>query len=175
VSHDLVDDTSDELLNHLRSVNLINHPNDRVKVIYHPEFVSPEQSAVRHGLRPVRARLPHGRLPQLLRTVGYTPLECVARGIPAVTSDLSGFGAYVLRATSRATRTMASFVCPRRYTSFRDSAMKVADYLYDFTQYGRRERISLRNRIESSADRFDWHELVVHYNNAHQLAIERMS
>ena len=26
---------------------------------------------------------------------GYTPMECVAMGLPAVTTDLSGFGAYV--------------------------------------------------------------------------------
>jgi glycogen(starch) synthase len=174
VSHDLVDDTSDELLNHLRSVNLINHPNDRVKVIYHPEFITPSNPLFGMDYDQFVRGCHMGIFPSYYEPWGYTPLECVARGIPAVTSDLSGFGAYV-QSHVEGHEDDGIMVCPRRHTSFRDSAMKVADYLYDFTQYGRRERISLRNRIESSADRFDWHELVVHYNNAHQLAIERMS
>ena len=40
VTHNMVDDAGDEILNHLRAVHLFNGQEDRVKVIFHPEFVS---------------------------------------------------------------------------------------------------------------------------------------
>lgn len=36
----MVNDHSNEILNHIRSMKLFNNPEDRVKVIYHPEFLS---------------------------------------------------------------------------------------------------------------------------------------
>ena len=36
-----------------------------------------------------------GIFPSYYEPWGYTPMECVALGLPAVTTDLSGFGAYV--------------------------------------------------------------------------------
>jgi glycogen synthase len=38
-THNMVDD-NDEILEHLRRVHLFNRPEDRVKVVYHPEFLS---------------------------------------------------------------------------------------------------------------------------------------
>jgi glycosyltransferase involved in cell wall biosynthesis len=36
-----------------------------------------------------------GVFPSYYEPWGYTPLECMARGVPTVTSDLSGFGDYM--------------------------------------------------------------------------------
>lgn len=36
----MVNDESNEILNHIRSMKLFNSPSDRVKIIYHPEFLS---------------------------------------------------------------------------------------------------------------------------------------
>ena len=36
-----------------------------------------------------------GIFPSYYEPWGYTPMEAIAMGVPAVTSDLSGFGAYV--------------------------------------------------------------------------------
>ena len=38
VTHDLVDDRSDPVLEKLRDLNLINLAEDRVKVVYHPQL-----------------------------------------------------------------------------------------------------------------------------------------
>ncbi len=174
VTHDLVDDSHDELLNHLRAVNLINCPDDPVKVIYHPDFITPSNPLFGMDYDQFVRGCHMGIFPSYYEPWGYTPLECVARGIPAITSDLSGFGAYVQTHVEDHDN-RGIMVCPRRHTAFKDSAAKVADWLFDFAQHERRDRIGLRNRIESSAAQFDWHELIVHYNNAHRIAIERSS
>ena len=40
ITHNMVDDASDPILNHLRRHELFNEPSDRVKVIFHPEFLN---------------------------------------------------------------------------------------------------------------------------------------
>jgi glycogen synthase len=40
VTHNMVDDVSDPIINHLRHLQLFNNPSDRVKIIFHPEFLS---------------------------------------------------------------------------------------------------------------------------------------
>src|SRR5690606_16228257 len=40
VTHTLKDDANDEILNFLRSSNLVNNRHDKVKIVYHPDFIS---------------------------------------------------------------------------------------------------------------------------------------
>lgn len=40
VTHNMVDDANDPILNQIRHVQLFNHPSDPVKIIFHPEFLS---------------------------------------------------------------------------------------------------------------------------------------
>ena len=39
-THNVVDDHKDEILNAIRKVGLFNNRHDRVKVVFHPEFLS---------------------------------------------------------------------------------------------------------------------------------------
>ena len=40
VTHNMVDDVNDPVLNELRRLQLFNAPSDRVKVVFHPEFLN---------------------------------------------------------------------------------------------------------------------------------------
>lgn len=40
VTHNMVDDASDQILNGLRRCQLFNSKDDKVKVIFHPEFLN---------------------------------------------------------------------------------------------------------------------------------------
>jgi glycogen(starch) synthase len=49
----------------------------------------------------------------------------------------------------------------------------LAGYLLHFLQLTRRQRIELRNRVERMGELFDWSALSRHYDEAHNLALER--
>lgn len=40
VTHNMEDDSKDPVLNQLRRLRLFNYPSDRVKIIFHPEFLN---------------------------------------------------------------------------------------------------------------------------------------
>jgi glycogen(starch) synthase len=114
-----------------------------------------------------------GIFPSYYEPWGYTPMECVALGLPSVTTDLSGFGAYAQRHISEHDE-QGIVVLPRREAGFDASADMLADYLLNFVQLTRRQRIELRNRVERMGELFDWSALARHYDEAHSLALERV-
>lgn len=171
VTHNLHDDAGDDILNFLRSSNLVNHEEDRVKIIYHPDFInytnplfSMEYSQFVRGCH-------MGVFPSYYEPWGYTPLECLARGVPAVTSDLAGFGDYVQQ-NMKDPHMNGIHVVKRNDRSFDDSAGQLANKLYNYIRLSRRERIGLRNKVEASAQLFDWSNLTRYYDHAYDMCLK---
>ncbi len=173
VTHDLEDEGHDEILNQLRSTHLFNAADDPVKVVYHPEFVSANDPLFALDYDQFVRGCHIGIFPSAYEPWGYAPLECTALGLPSVTSDLSGFGTYLLRNMPDHEQN-GLYVIRRRYTAYDAAVNQLSDRLFDFLSMGRRDRIALRNRAESCAEHFDWGSLGRHYTAAHQLALKRV-
>lgn len=171
VTHNLKDDAGDEILNYLRGNDLINKPGDKVKMVYHPDFVA--ATSPLFGMEyPQFVRGCHlGVFPSYYEPWGYTPLECVARGVPAVTSDLSGFGNYC-QTKFRNLDDKGIYIVKRKNKTFDESADELCETMYNFVQLSRRERIILRNTVESYAENFDWSNLAANYEKAYQLVLQ---
>jgi glycogen(starch) synthase len=99
-------------------------------------------------------------------------MECVAMGLPAVTTDLSGFGAYVQRYVPEH-QDRGIYVLNRRTRSFEQSVSELVEHLVNFVKLSRRQRIEMRNRVERLSEMFDWSVLIDYYNEAHDTALER--
>ncbi|MFY0688021.1 MAG: glycosyltransferase [Cyclobacteriaceae bacterium] len=172
VTHNLIDDADDDILNFLRSSNLVNHKHDRVKVVYHPDFINFTNPLFAMDYEQFVRGCHLGVFPSYYEPWGYTPLECIARGVPAVTSDLAGFGDYVLKNVNESDKS-GIYVVKRNKRGFHEAADQLADQMYNFIKLNRRDRIDLRNRVENSSVQFDWQNLNKHYDQAYQLALDR--
>ncbi|WP_228466926.1 glycosyltransferase [Adhaeribacter swui] len=173
VTHNLVHDHSDEILNFLRSAHLINNAHDRVKIVYHPDFISATNPLFGLDYGQFVRGCHLGIFPSYYEPWGYTPLECIARGVPAVTSDLAGFGDYLANRQVDEETARGTYVIKRRNKSFDDAVTQLTNYLFDYVRLTQRERISLRNSVENSSVEFDWKNLRKHYNRAYVLALEK--
>ena len=173
VTHDLIDDATDPVLKHLRHRQLFNGKDDPVKMVFHPQFVTPTGPLIHLDYEQMVRGCHMGIFPSYYEPWGYTPMECVAMGVPAVTTDLSGFGAYVRRHIPDS-NDKGICVLNRRYRGFDEACNELVDYLFDFVRMNRRQRIELRNRVERLSELFDWSALIRHYNEAHDLALERI-
>jgi glycogen(starch) synthase len=173
VTHDLADDHSDPTLSHLRYRGMFNAPDDPVKLVFHPDFMSATSPLINLDYEQFVRGCHMGIFPSYYEPWGYTPMESIALGVPAVTTDLSGFGAYVQRHIPDAADN-GVLVLNRRYASFDQATEQLTDALYNFIKLNRRQRIELRNKVERLSEMFDWSVLVKHYHEAHQLALERI-
>lgn len=172
VTHLLQDDHNDPVLNQLRMLGLINREEDPVKVVYHPDFITPHNRlwGVEYDQFVRGCHL--GLFPSLYEPWGYTPLECAAMGVPAVSSDLAGFGRYVQENYQDPER-IGLKVLRRRGRGYHDSAADLCRYLLEFCRMERRDRIALRNEVDKRSWDFDWSKLGRAYHAAHDLAIAR--
>jgi glycogen(starch) synthase len=162
----------DPVMDQIRNVWLFNRHDDPVKVVYHPDFISPTNPLwgmeYDHFVRGCHL----GIFPSAYEPWGYTPLESIAMGVPAMTSDLAGFGAYVAQLNKHHERP-GMWVVRRRGKSFHDAAAQLARHMLDFCKLDRRGRIALRNQVEAQSWQFDWSALGPAYNEAHDMALER--
>ncbi len=172
VTHDLVDDANDPVLKHMRHRHLFNSPDDPVKMIFHPQFVTATSPLISLDYENFVRGCHMGVFPSYYEPWGYTPMECVALGLPAVTTDLSGFGAYTERHVKNA-GDQGICVLNRRTRGFEETTDNLVDFLFEFCQLNRRQRIELRNKTERLGELFDWSALVRHYHEAHSMALER--
>lgn len=174
VTHILDDDASDPVLNQIRYLNLINRPEDPVKVVYHPEFINPVNPLWGVEYEQFVRGCHLGIFPSVYEPWGYTPLESMALGVPAITSDLAGFGRYTGEHILGHDE-LGLTVLRRRGRTFQDSASDLTAKLLDYCKLRRRDRIALRNTVERTSWEFDWGRLGVHYQRAHDVALERLA
>ncbi|MBX9853503.1 MAG: glycosyltransferase [Cytophagaceae bacterium] len=172
VTHNMVN-PNDEILSFVRTSNLVNNWWDRVKIVYHPDFISPGNPlfGMEYGQFVRGCHL--GVFPSYYEPWGYTPLECMASGVPAVTSDLSGFGDYALENVPDQ-GDKGIYVVNRRYKSFDESANQLADQMMSFVRLTRRDRIEQRNRVERASEHFDWQNLSSYYDKAYNLVLKKI-
>ncbi|MBI3987528.1 MAG: glycogen synthase [Lentisphaerae bacterium] len=171
VTHDMWDN-NDEVLKKLRACNLLNYASDPVKIVYHADFITPTNALFGMDYDQFVRGCHMGLFPSYYEPWGYTPLECVARGIPAVTSDLAGFGNYVLNEFPDCDKS-GLYVIGRKDRPDDLAAGELAQKMFEFTRLTLRDRISMRYRAQGIAEHFDWRQLARHYTETHQLAMQR--
>jgi len=173
VTHNMVaDDNTDPIINQIRRVQLFNHPSDRVKIIFHPEFLNSANPVLPLDYDDFVRGTHLGIFSSYYEPWGYTPAECTVMGVPSITTNLSGFGCYMEELIENGSD-YGIYIVDRRMKGVDDSVNQLTDYMFDFTLKSRRQRINQRNRTERLSDLLDWKRMGMEYIKARQLALRR--
>lgn len=172
VTHNMADDANDPILNQIRRVQLFNRTSDRVKIVFHPEFLNANNPILGLDYEEFVRGCHMGVFPSYYEPWGYTPAECTVMGIPSITTNLSGFGCF-MEDTIENSEDYGIYIVDRRMKSVDDSVNQLTDQMYQYTQKTRRQRINQRNRTERLSELLDWKRLGLEYAKARQLALRR--
>ncbi|KAL9087251.1 MAG: hypothetical protein Q9165_006745 [Trypethelium subeluteriae] len=172
VTHNMVNDSDDPILNQIRRCQLFNHPSDRVKVIFHPEFLNSANPVLPLDYDDFVRGTHMGVFASYYEPWGYTPAECTVMGVPSITTNLSGFGCYMEELIENAAD-YGIYIVDRRMKGVDDSVNQLCDYMFEFTRKSKRQRINQRNRTERLSDLLDWKRMGMEYVKARQLALRR--
>ncbi|XP_058792126.1 glycogen [starch] synthase isoform X2 [Phymastichus coffea] len=157
-THNVIDDWNDPVLNSIRRCNLFNTTQDRVKVVFHPEFLSSTNPLFGLDYEEFVRGCHLGVFPSYYEPWGYTPAECTVMGIPSITTNLSGFGCFMQEHVADP-MSYGIYIVDRRFISLEASVQQLAQYMFDFCRLNRRQRIIQRNRTERLSDLLDWRNL----------------
>ncbi|KAJ3343001.1 hypothetical protein HDU93_000171 [Gonapodya sp. JEL0774] len=172
VTHNMSDDGTDPILNQLKRVGLTNAPGDRVKVVFHPEYLNANNPLFGMDYDDFVRGCHLGVFPSYYEPWGYTPAECTVMGVPSITTNLSGFGCFMDESVSNP-RDYGIYIVDRRIKSPEESSTQLVNALWDFVTKNRRQRINQRNRTERLSDLLDWRRLGVEYQKARWVAVKR--
>uniref|UniRef100_A0A8C2HE13 Glycogen [starch] synthase n=1 Tax=Cyprinus carpio TaxID=7962 RepID=A0A8C2HE13_CYPCA len=171
-SHNMLEDSSDPILNCIRRIGLFNTAQDRVKVIFHPEFLSSTSPLLPMDYEEFVRGCHLGVFPSYYEPWGYTPAECTVMGIPSVSTNLSGFGCFMEEHIADPSA-YGIYILDRRFRGVDESCNQLTSFLFQFCQQSRRQRIIQRNRTERLSDLLDWRYLGRYYVSARHMALAK--
>ncbi|KAG1120119.1 hypothetical protein G6F42_012821 [Rhizopus arrhizus] len=173
VTHNMVDDGIDPIINQLRRLQLYNKSEDRVKTIFHPEFLNANNPLLGLDYEDFVRGCHLGVFPSYYEPWGYTPAECTVMGVPSITTNLSGFGCFMDENIENC-EDYGIYIVDRRLKSVEESIQQLCEQMFRFCQKTRRQRINQRNRTERLSDLLDWKRMGLEYIKARQLALRRV-
>ncbi|KAG8741104.1 glycogen synthase isoform 1 [Ceratobasidium sp. 428] len=171
-THNMADDGADPILMQVRRVQLFNRSSDRVKVVFHPDFLNSNNPILGLDYEEFVRGCHMGVFPSYYEPWGYTPAECTVMGIPSITTNLSGFGSFMQDLIEKP-EDEGIYIVDRRMQSLEDSVNQLTHQMFTFSTKTRRQRINQRNRVERLSPLLDWKNLGVEYSKARQLALRR--
>jgi glycogen(starch) synthase len=164
----------DIIMKFLLKCGLDNKEDDKVKVIFYPAPVSVADGLLSMEYNEVIRGMHLGIFPSIYEPWGYTPLETAAQAVMSITSDVSGFGKFILKNSDQ--RKKPGILVLRTENKKRERIInELVDMMYWVSKLPRKKRIEKKLEAKKLSALADWKEFAKYYIRAHNLAIERLN
>jgi glycogen(starch) synthase len=159
----------DSIIERLRERGLKNREDDRVKIVFYPTYLSVGDRMLSMDYKDAMVACSGGIFPSYYEPWGYTPVETAANGTLSVTTDLAGFGQFLLENTEEEERKGIQ-VLGRENLSDRKAASDLADIIEDMVSYSKTEITERKHNARKLAQMTSWEKLGENYLEAHERA-----
>mgnify|MGYP006281023475 CR=1 FL=1 len=170
-SHELYGDEDDnEIIQLLKEKGLTNEEEDKVKVMLYPAYLDGNDGLLNLDYHDTLSGSHLGIFPSYYEPWGYTPLESAALGVPNVTTDLAGFGRFMMKKEEYTGRGI--YILNREQEEKEDIIENLTDILTDFSNTNHSERVSEKIMAKQLSKLADWKNFVNNYIEAHNEALQ---
>ncbi|MCF7799242.1 glycogen/starch synthase [Candidatus Woesearchaeota archaeon] len=167
VTHN-INEPADPIVKRCMEAQLYNNSDDRVKVVFVPAYLSGQDGLLNMEYYQVVSGCHLGIFPSFYEPWGYTPLESLALGVPAVTSNTAGFGQHM--EDKPLGKRKGLYIINRTV-----SREKEVDQLYSvlsmFAAHDLPARVACKLNGHALATFADWRQLIRYYICAHNKAL----
>ncbi|MFH0860003.1 MAG: glycosyltransferase [Candidatus Altiarchaeota archaeon] len=157
----------DQIIRAFKQNQLLNRKEDKVKVIFYPSYLSPADRLISLDYNEATITCDVGVFPSYYEPWGYTPLETIAQGSLAITTDCAGFGKFI---EGRGRGVHVLKIEGRRWE---DIVEDLAKKLYEIANLTKNELSERRINAKMLSTHADWGDFVKNYIVAHDLAVEK--
>lgn len=169
-THNMPDEQNDMIIKNLLARGLDNKPDDKVKVIFYPVYLSGIDGLIDLPYYDSVSGCHLGLFPSYYEPWGYTPLESAALGVPSLTTDIGGYGRFIL---SKGKGDEGVFVLKRVGRSEEEIISDFTQIMHRYTTFDEKKRVQQKIIAKNISNLADWNVFVNHYFEAHNLALER--
>jgi glycogen(starch) synthase len=169
MTHDL-DHGADPIVCACQNHGLLNRESDRVKIVLYPGYVDGDDGLLNIPYYDAIVGTHLGIFPSSYEPWGYTPLESAMLGVPAVTTDVAGFGKFICSTEQN----KGVFVLERFKKSREETIEKLAQFLYEYALQDHAARVQEGFAAKTAANMCDWSNFIGRYFAAHELALKKV-
>jgi glycogen(starch) synthase len=156
----------------LKKNELLNGKNDKVKVIYYPDYLSSADGLLGMNYYDATIGSHLGIFPSYYEPWGYTPLETAAYGVMAITTDLAGFGQFIKKEMQK-TQKKGIFVLEREGKTKSEIVDGLFKIMLEIYKTDKKERIDYKIGAKELSFSADWGTLIENYTKAYEMALKK--
>jgi len=163
----------DQIMDMIKENGLGNTKEDRVKVIFYPTYLKPGDGFLNMGYNEVISAFDIGVFPSRYEPWGYTPVEAGANLNIAVTTDLAGFGKFVMEKIKddkgRGVRVLKMEGKP-----IDDVVNQLADVFVEVSKVDDKMLMTLKRDARKIVEMSNWESQINNYISAYETASKRI-
>ncbi len=167
-THRLHDEHNDPILHSCYSLNLRNKPENKVNVLLTSAYLDGRDGVFNLPYETILPAFDLGFFASLYEPWGYTPMEAVAYGVPAITTDLAGFGSWAQTLGDKFEKGL--FIVPRKSRDENHVTQECYERLYNFARASEAETAQARAEARQIAASTDWSIFFKDYLQAYDIA-----
>ena len=172
ITHNLNNPDSDPVYNRINALGFHNELQDKVTVIDVPCYLNGNDGIFNMAYYDLLPGLDAAVFPSYYEPWGYTPLESAAFGVPTITTDLAGFGQWVLDKMGDDSDACGVKVLHRTDGNYHDTVQAVALSLMNLYVMGDKTMRQVRQGARSTARQASWDNFIQYYDQAYAQALE---
>jgi glycogen(starch) synthase len=154
---------NNEFMQLFKKAELLNEEEDKVKIIFYPTYLVSTDGFLNLNYSDAINGCHLGIFPSFYEPWGYTPLETLATGVMAITTDLTGFANYIEENKLLAKDTPGLWILKRKNKTDEETIDELTEIFLKIVSMERAERIQNKYEARRLANYFDWRELVKNY------------
>ena len=174
VTHWLNNMSHDQVLGMLKFLDMHNRPEDRVKLIFLPSYLTGEDGIINMPYYDLILGNDLCIYPSYYEPWGYTPLESIAFKVPCITTDLAGFGLWVNTELGHDGEIEDGVkVIHRTDYNYSEVADAIKDTVAHYSNLTDRQVKEARSHADRLSKRALWSEFIKYYEQAYDVALRK--
>lgn len=170
ITHTLHNHGNDCVENKINTLQLQRQGN--VDVIYVPSYLNGNDGVFNMTYYDLLCGLDLTVFPSYYEPWGYTPLESLAFSVPTITTDLAGFGQWILDSYGMDSKKCGTEVLHRSDSNYSETVHLLAGKIKDYYLLGTAEVKKLRTAAKKTALEASWPNFIKYYDVAYNQAID---
>ena len=172
LTHYLMDEANDPVMNRIKALKLFNSENDRVKLFFVPSYLNGDDGVFNLPYYDLLVGLDVTIFPSYYEPWGYTPLESLAFQVPTITTTLAGFGLWVKDHEKR--KHLGIEVIHREDGELYEVETSIATWVKNQMALDENTIAEVRENAKKVSQIALWDNLVSFYKQAYDIALERV-
>ena len=172
ITHNIHNFDTDPIYNKINFLGLRNEIYDSVKVIYVPSYLNGNDGIFNMSYYQLLVGFDLTIFPSYYEPWGYTPLESAAFGVPTITTDLAGFGQWVLNTQGDNFVKSGVKVIHRTDSNYSETVAAVSDGISNVFMMQPAELRKAKNAAKRTSKLASWDNFIGYYDIAYDQALK---